>query len=240
MKIRKAEKTRVLCDVDGALLEVSGMTTQSHYTMMRALAFDFRADPAALDVRNQYMFGPAFMVCPVTRPMYYGPGSEALEGTRKTRRVYLPAGTDWYDFWTNEKLAGGRSITAKAPLETMPLYVRAGSIVPLGPVVQYTDEALDADWTIRIYPGADASFTVYEDSGDGYGYEKGQSATWKMAWKDATSTLSIGKRRGVFRGMVKTRTLRITVAGMGAGVETEPVTAREVRYTGAAMKIACR
>ena len=221
------------------IYSLTGMTTQEHYTMMRALAFDFRTDPKALDVKDQYMFGPAFMVCPVTNPMYYGPESKSISDASKTREVYLPAGTEWYDFWTCEKFTGGQRITAKAPLETMPLYVRAGSIVPMGPVVQYSDEKLDADWTIRIYPGANATFTVYEDSGDGYGYEKSEFVTWKLNWEDETSTLSIDKREGHFSGMVSSRTLNILVASKSAGYMEKQALTKKVVYTGKKIKIKC-
>jgi len=221
------------------IYSLAGMTTQEHYTMMRALAFDFRTDPEALDVKTQFMFGPAFMVCPVTRPMYYGPESKKLDNTVKTREVYLPAGADWYDFWTNERFTGGQTITANAPLETMPLYVRAGSIVPMGPVVQYADEKLDADWTIRIYPGADASFTVYEDSGDGYGYENGELATWELEWNDAKSTLSIGKREGEFPDMIESRKLNIIVMKDVSGGGKAPATTRTISYTGKMINIKC-
>lgn len=221
------------------IYSLAGMTTIENYTMMRALAFDFRSDPKVLDIKDQYMFGPAFMVCPVTTPMYYGPNSKKLDNTVKTRKVYLPAGTDWYDFRTGTKLAGGQTITANAPLETMPLYIRAGSIIPMGPLVQYTGEKLDADWTIRIYPGANTSFTVYEDSGDTYDYEKGEFATWKLSWNDATSTLNIGKRKGDFPGMVKSRTLNITVMRKVTDTPEKSNTTRTINYTGKMINIKC-
>ena len=181
----------------------------------------------------------AFMVCPVTTPMYYEPESKKLDNPPKTRPVYLPDGTDWYDFWTGRKLSGGQTITANAPIETMPLYVRAGSIVPMGPLVQYADEKLDADWTIRIYPGADAVFTVYEDSGDGYGYEKGEFATWDLTWNDAASTLSVGQREGSFPGMVASRTLKVVVMGEMTGELKEPSPVRTIRFTGKPIYVEC-
>ena len=199
------------------IYSLAGMTTQEHYTMMRALAFDFRFDPRALAVKDQYMFGPAFMVCPVTRPMYHGPGAEKLDDGPRTRPVYLPAGTDWYDFWTDRRYTGGQTIAADAPIDIMPLFVRAGSIVPTGPVVQYTHERLDAEWTVRVYPGADGHFTVYEDSGDGYGYEKGEFATRELRWDDATAALTFGEREGGFPGMIETRSLKTVIVGRDAG-----------------------
>jgi alpha-D-xyloside xylohydrolase len=119
----------------------------------------------------------------------------------------------------------------------MPLYVRAGSIVPLGPVVQYADEKRDADWTIRIYPGADGAFTVYEDGGDGYAYENGEFATWTLAWNDAKSTLCIGAREGTFAGMVATRSLHVVVVGRQAACEDELTCSQTIRYTGKRIEV---
>ena len=111
------------------------------------------------------------------------------------RNVYLPAGTTWYDFWTGEKFEGGKQITAACPIDKMPLLVRAGSIVPLGPVVQYAAEKPSDPIEVRIYAGADGSFTLYEDEGDNYNYEKGVFATIELRWDDATRTLTIGEAR---------------------------------------------
>ena len=115
------------------IYSLAGQVTHEDYTMIRALPFDFRSDPATYDISDQFMFGPALLVNPVTKPMHYGPNSVPLTGTEKTRPVYLPAGSDWYNFWTGERFAGGQTLNAHADLETMPLYVRAGSIIPLGP-----------------------------------------------------------------------------------------------------------
>ena len=115
------------------IYSLAGMVTHEDYTMLRALAFDFRADPATYDIADQFMFGPAFLVNPVTEPMYFAAGSTVLDGVSKTRPVYLPKGSDWYDFWTGQRYAGGQTIYADAALDTMPLYVRSGSIVPIGP-----------------------------------------------------------------------------------------------------------
>ncbi len=205
------------------IYSLAGMVTRRHDTMMRALAFDFPADATALDIKDQYMFGRAFMVCPVTRPMYFAPDGIPLEEEPRTRRVYLPAGTDWYDFWTHERLSGGQLIEADAALPRMPLYVRAGSIVPMGPVVQYADEQPDAEWTLRVYPGADGAFTVYEDGGDGYGYEQGESCTWTLGWDDARATLLIGGREGQYPGMPACRRLRVTRAMAGTPAFSVPV-----------------
>ncbi|MCC5843445.1 MAG: DUF4968 domain-containing protein [Verrucomicrobia bacterium] len=197
-----------------------------HYTLFRMLAFDFRSDPKALQVTDQFMFGPAFMVCPVTEPMYYESGSRPLEGVAKTREVYLPAGCDWVDFWTGERYEGGQTITADAPLETLPVYVRAGSIVPFGPAVQFADADPHGDWTLAVYPGADASFNVYEDEGDNYNYEKGAFAAFDLNWNDKEATLKVSERRGAFAGICphrKLHLLRITPGAGYTGAESVPV-----------------
>ncbi|MBK1791689.1 glycoside hydrolase family 31 protein [Persicirhabdus sediminis] len=215
---------------------IAGQTSHNNYTMTRLLAFDFRKDPKVHDIKTQFMYGPALMVCPVVTPMYYGAESTELKDVAKTREVYLPNDTDWYDYWTGKKLTGGQTITADAPLETMPLYVRAGSIIPEGPVVQHTGENLDADWTIRVYPGSDGEFTVYEDEGDNYNYEKGQFSTWKISWDEAKQTLSIGERQGSYPGMVNSRKLNIALMNDSMDQVT-PKVAKTVQYTGEAIDV---
>lgn len=159
-------------------------------TMMRMLAFDFRKDKKATSVCDQFMFGKSLMVCPVTEPMYYGPNSEKLENTKKTRTVYLPEGCSWYDMRTNEKYGGGQSIEVDADISSIPVFVRAGSIIPTTEPVQHTSETAKKRITLTVYPGADAEFALYEDSGDGYAYENGEY-TWKIfKWNDAKKTLS--------------------------------------------------
>lgn len=217
------------------IYSLAGRTTQEHYTMMRLLAFDFREDPQALDIKTQYMFGSALMVCPITRPMYYDPGSQPIVNDDKSRKVYLPAGAEWYDFWTDARVEGGQTIDADAPIETMPLYVRAGSIIPMGPEVQYTDEKLDAEWTIHIYPGADASFRVYEDAGDGYGYEASEFASWHLNWDDASRVLTVGERSGSFPGMVRSRLLALVLHAGGT-----PYCIKNVIYSGQPLAIECQ
>ncbi len=187
------------------IYSLAGMTTQADDTIMRALPFDFRSDPATYDVADQYMFGPALLVNPVTEPMYFAAGSTAIEGVAKTRPVYLPAGSDWYDFWTAKQYAGGRTIIADAPLDTIPLYVRAGSIVPVGPDIQYTGEGVNAALELHIYPGKDGYFTLYDDEGDNYNYEQGMFATIALDWDDQNRKLTIGTRQGSYPGMPASR-----------------------------------
>ncbi len=224
------------------IYSLAGWTTQSGYTMLRGLPFDFRDDPAVFDVGDQFMFGPAFLVCPVHVPMWYGPGSSPIPDVPPSRRVYLPSGSDWFDFWTDRPLRGGRSLDAEAPLERIPVYVRAGSIVPMGPVRQHVDDVPDAPLEIHIYPGRDSGFRLYDDEGDGYGYEDGAFAVIDVTWDDAARRLSLGERRGQFPGMRREQDLVLILhAGAdapgldrdsGRGVET-----RYLRYAGETMSV---
>jgi alpha-D-xyloside xylohydrolase len=143
-------------------------------------------------------------------------------------QTYLPVGADWYDFHTGERFAGGRTVKTNCTLDTFPLYVRAGSIVPMGPVLQYATEQPAAPYEILIYPGADAKFTIYEDDNETYAYERGERATYELRWNDAAKTLSIGARQGSFPGMIAQRELSIRLVGDAA--DREP--AQTVTYTG--------
>ena len=137
-----------------------------------------------------------------------------------TMETYLPAGANWYDFWTNEPHQGGQTVTTDAPLNRFPLYVRAGAIVPMGPVLQYATEKPDSPYEIRVYPGADGKFTIYEDDNETYNYEKGQRATYDLIWNDAAKTLLIGARQGAFPGMVEQRQLKVVIIGHEASAQT--------------------
>lgn len=205
---------------------LAGWETHRDYTTLRALAFDFRSDPQVYNISDQFMFGPALMVCPVTEPMEYGPDSTPLEGKSRQRRVYLPAGCDWYDFWTGRRYAGGQTLLAAAPLDILPLFVRAGSLLPLGPVIQHAQEKPGAPIELRIYPGRDGAFNLYEDEGDSYAYESGEFAWTSLAWEDATQTLSCGPREGNYRGMPAEQTFNIVLVkegfGVGAGETSQP------------------
>jgi alpha-D-xyloside xylohydrolase len=147
--------------------------------------------------------------------------------------TYLPKGADWYDFWTNQRLTGGERVTRQAPLGVLPLYVRAGSIVPMGPEVQFATDAPEAPYEVRIYPGADARFTVYEDDNETYAYEKGERATYDLIWNDRARTLTVGPRQGSFPGMVKQRILNIAlIAGTSQGGIEAARTTQQVIYAG--------
>jgi alpha-D-xyloside xylohydrolase len=157
-----------------------------------------------------------------------------VEPRGKTRSVYLPAGTSWVDFWTGEKLDGGKTIAADAPIEKMPLMIKAGSIVPMGPLVQYSTEKPADPIELRIYPGANGSFTLYEDENDNYDYEKGVYATIALHWDDAKRQLTIDGRKGEFPGMLKTRLFDVVIVGKshGTGVEATDNPDKVILYNG--------
>ena len=220
------------------IYSLAGKVHRDNYTMTRALAFDFSADTRVADLKDEFMLGPALLVAPVTTPMYYSVDSRPLENIEKIRRVYLPAGAGWTDFWTGEKYKGGQWIVSEAAIDKIPLLVRQGSIIPMGPVMQYTSEKVDAEWEIRIYPGADSSFTVYEDEGDNYNYEKGKSSSFEMKWDDKNNTLTLSDRKGEYAGMPVCRRLKLVRVdkNSGTGVE-ENVGGKSIEYRGKHLKI---
>lgn len=205
------------------LYTLQGWETHRHYTTLRALAFDFRHDTAVYDIDDQLMIGPALMICPVTEPLFYGPDSTPLRAITPTRSVYLPAGCDWYDFWTGERHEGGRTIDAAAPLERLPIFVRAGSILPLGPVVQYAEQSAGAPLEVRIYPGADGQFDLYGDAGDGYGYEEGEFTWTRLRWSDAERRLTVESQTGAAApvGMHQRLTPVLVRPGIGLGLSAQ-------------------
>jgi alpha-D-xyloside xylohydrolase len=161
--------------------------------------------------------------------------TRAMENKKNhTMETYLPQGTDWYDFWTNDRLSGGETVKKDCPLDVLPIYVRAGSIVPMGPTVQYATEKPEAPFQIRVYPGADAKFTIYEDDNETYAYEKGERATYELVWNDQAKTLSVGARQGTFPGMIARRQLNVVLAapGKNAGHTADAVEAKTVIYDG--------
>jgi alpha-D-xyloside xylohydrolase len=215
------------------IYSLAGAVTRSAYTMLRALPFDFRSDPRTYDIADQFMFGPALLVCPVATPMYVSAGSTALHDVPKTRSVYLPAGCEWYDFWTGARLQGGQRLEVEAPLDRLPLFVRAGSILPLGPVVQHTGEPVDAI-ELRIYRGRDGRFEFYDDEGDNYNYERGACEVIPVSWDDKQSLLTIGDRAGSYPTMPATRrfVLRAGELGYDRPDGHSPVVGRTVEYDG--------
>jgi alpha-D-xyloside xylohydrolase len=180
-------------------------TSSEGYTMLRPLVMDFRPDTRAQNISDQFLFGPALLVNPVTEP---GAAS---------RRVYLPDAT-WYDFWSGSRVQGARVIEAAAPLDKLPLYIRAGSILPLGPDIEYATEKPADPIELRVYRGASGEFTMYEDENDNYNYEKGAHAIIPLSWDETAQTLTIGERAGTFPGMLSSRTFRVVFVSESHGV----------------------
>ena len=199
------------------LYSTGWQVTDNAGSFLRALFMDFNEDKKVHTISNQYMFGKAFLVTPVTRNMYVFSDKEQWKDPYEdfsktgTQDVYLPKGTKWFDFWTGEMLNGGQMVTKEVPIDIIPLYVRAGSIVPFGPKVQYSTEKKWNNLEIRIYPGADGEFVLYEDENDNYNYEKGAYSIIKFTWDDAKRTLNIADREGTFPGMLKSRKFNIVV-----------------------------
>ena len=220
------------------IYSLAGWTTQRAYTMLRSLPFDFPDDVRTHGLGDQFLLGPAFLVCPVSTPMAYAPGSRPLDGASLTRRVYLPAGADWFDLATDELLGGGQEIHAAAPLERIPVFVRAGSIVPMGPDRDHADVAPNETLEVHVYPGRDTTFTLYEDAGDGYGYEAGEFATVELAWDEEARRLTIGQRVGEYPGMLLERDLLIVLhAGLDRTTSKLPVAQRRLCYAGRRVEV---
>ena len=225
---------RILADYDRLryhllpyIYSVAWRVTHEGYTMLRPLVMDFRNDAKARNIPDQFLFGPALLASPV------------IKAGATTRNVYLPTGTRWTDFWTGESLAGGQSVETTAPIERMPLFVRAGSILPYGPEVQYAAERPADPLELRVYRGADGDFTLYEDQGDGYSYEQGVYATIPLHWDDKKRTLTIGDRKGEFPGMPQVRVIRVVwvTPGHGCGLAITETADIAVPYRGRAMSL---
>jgi alpha-D-xyloside xylohydrolase len=209
-------------------------------TMMRALMMDFPSDKKVWNINNEYMFGRSVLVCPVTDSMYTSRnnGNTTVDfNTVKKQKLYLPGGTGWFDFWTGEKLNGAQEVEKETPIDIMPLYVKAGSIIPLGPFQQYTNEKKADTLEIRIYTGADGHFTLYEDEGDNYNYEKGKYATIDFLWKDKDRTLMVGNRKGSFPGLRRDITFNVVLVNTnnGIGMEMPKKIDKSIQYAGKAV-----
>jgi len=200
--------------------------TNEGATIMRPLVMDFRTDVRAQNTGDEYLFGPSLLVSPVTEP------------GATVRHLYLPA-AGWYNFWTGALTKGGQAIDTPAPLERLPLFVRAGAILPLGPELQYAAEKAADPLEIRVYRGADGDFTLYEDENDTYNYETGAYATIGFHWDNDKQRLTIGERKGAFPGMLKDRTFRVVFVrdghGIGGGI-TETAD-KNVPYSGKAISV---
>ena len=222
------------------LYSTGWQVTDNAGSFLRALFMDFNEDQKVHNISNQYMFGKAFLVTPVTRNMYVFSDKEQWKDPYEdfsktgTQDVYLPKGTKWFDFWTGEALNGGQLVTKEVPIDIIPLYVRAGSIVPFGPKVQYSTEKKWNNLEIRIYPGADGEFVLYEDENDNYNYEKGAYSIIKFTWDDAKRTLNIADREGTFPGMLKSRKFNIVVVDKenGTGSVQSTKFTKSVSYGG--------
>jgi alpha-D-xyloside xylohydrolase len=192
------------------------------YTMMRALVMDFPADPEVRDIGDQFMFGPGLMVCPVYR-------YKARE-----REVLFPEGNGWYDIYSGKYMDGGQTRLVAAPYEQVPVYARAGSIIPVGPEIEYVGEKPDAPLSVFVYAGADGTFKLYEDEGVNYNYEKGAYSTIEFAYDAAAGSLTIGKRQGSFEGMPIERIFNVVLVSpeQPATLAHDAKAPHTVHYTG--------
>ncbi len=190
-------------------------------TFMRPLLMDFTADKKTYELGGEYLFGRSILVTPVTKP-------EVTEWP-----VYLPQGADWWDFWSNQKQQGGQTVNRAVTKDILPVYIKAGSILPFGPQVQYSTEKNWDNLEIRIYPGADGTFTLYEDENDNYNYEKGVYSTIRFQWNDKTRNLTIEDRQGEFPGMLKNRKFNVVLVNQKSGTGDAPMKGgKSVNYTG--------
>jgi alpha-D-xyloside xylohydrolase len=207
---------------------LAAAVTHRHGSILRPLVMDFREDPEVLAIGDQYLFGPSLLVSPVTSP----------GATR--RPVYLPRGAGWYDLWTGAYAEGGRRLDAAAPYESIPVYVKAGSILPMGPELQHTAEKPADPLTVWVYTGADAAFDLYEDDGVSYAYERGAFATTPLRWDEARGVLTVGPRAGAFPGMLPSRRVRVVFVTRDspAGHTADPQGAVETRFDGQALQVA--
>ena len=183
------------------IYSLAGKVSTEHYTMMRSLLFDFAEDAKAREIHDGFMFGPSLLVYPVTTAMYYGVDSQPLERA-KTWECYLPAGATWYHYWTNHKYEGGQTVVVEAPLGEMPLFVKGGSILPLiQDELAYAGQRPEQPLVLKVYPGADATFSIYEDDETGYAYQAGAYAVTKISWDEEKREGQIGERLGHFAQM---------------------------------------
>ena len=201
--------------------------TSNDSTIMRPLVMDWRTDEKVWNIGDEFMFGPSILVSPV-----------AQEGA-KERYLYLPSAPRWYDFWTGKIMQGSQRFDADAPLDRIPLYVKAGSILPLGPEVEYAGEKSDAPIELRIYRGADGHFDLYQDQGDTYKYEKGERALIPMAWNESAGTLTIGARVGSYPSMPKVQKFTVVFVdeNHGIGGKVSTTVDKTVEYAGDAVTI---
>jgi alpha-D-xyloside xylohydrolase len=208
------------------IYSMAGWTTQHSYTMLRPLVMDFPADRTARELNDEFMFGPALLVAPI------------VQYKQRDRPVYLPAASTWYDYWTGQA-AESDNISAPAPSDQIPVFVRAGSIIPYGPAMQYVAEKPSDPTTLYVYAGADGEFTLYEDEGTTFAYEKGGFTQISIRWEDSTKTLTIGKRTGAYDGMLRDRTFQVVLVSKAhpAGISLTPTPLKSAHYTGAEISV---
>lgn len=182
------------------IYSLAGAVHFADATIMRSLLFDFPEDTEARKITNEFMFGPALLICAVTEPMYYEKESREIQREKKWC-CYLPKGAEWYDYWTNEQYAGGQYVTADAPIDRIPIFVKAGSIIPVAEGLTYADQIPAEPVKLMVYPGTDGEFVLYEDEGNNYNFEKGACAFTTLKWKEKEGKLDIGERQGSYPGM---------------------------------------
>jgi alpha-D-xyloside xylohydrolase len=209
------------------IYSVAGDVTRNGGTMMRALSLDFADDAVSRGITDEYLFGPSILVSPVTQYQ------------ARSRAVYLPPAAGWYDFWTGRWFDGGQQITADAPFDQIPLYVRAGSIIPFGPELQFTGQKPADPITLRVYTGADGQFDLYEDDGLTYQYEKGAFSVIPIRWDDKAGRLTIGPRTGSFAGMPPRRTFNVVFVSKDkpVGFSFDPAIDRKIEYDGRSVTV---
>ena len=208
------------------LYSTAWQVTSNNESYLRPLFSDFAQDRQTWNTADEFLFGRSILAAPILNPQYTqekivredamtgwnrktatdGSPAGSVDWTAtKTATKYLPKGALWYDFWTGERHRGGQTLTLQTQLDRVPMFVRAGSILPLGPEMEYTGEKAWDNLELRLYPGADGQFTLYEDEGDGYNYEHGVFATITFSWSDRSRTLTIGQRQGQYPGMLTSR-----------------------------------
>ncbi|MBO4231042.1 MAG: DUF5110 domain-containing protein, partial [Bacteroidales bacterium] len=207
------------------LYSLAGAVHFGDYTLMRGLPMDFPDDPKVRDLSDQWMFGPALMPCPV------------YEYQARSREVYFPEG-GWYDIYTGEYIQGSQTQVVPAPYERIPLFVRAGSIIPFGPEIEWSGEKPADDICLYVYSGADVDFTLYEDDGLTYGYEKGKFSTIHISWDESSGTLTIGDRQGTFPGSLEKRSFRVVLVDPSHPVPYDPdASGNPVSYEGSSISL---
>jgi alpha-D-xyloside xylohydrolase len=209
------------------IYSLAGKSYHEDYTIMRGLVMDFPEDLKASNLNDAYLFGPSLLINPV------------LGYKDRTRNVYLPTGQGWYDLYTGKYFKGGQDITATAAYEKIPVYVKEGSIIPSGPELQYTSEKAVDPLTVFVYTGKDASFSLYEDEGTNYNYEKGAFSTINFTYSESTKTLTLGDRKGSFAGMLKNRTINVVfiTPKSAKGIAFNLKADKTVKYTGKQLRI---